>query len=160
VRPGTAISGAVHALVLGWGLVLFAVKPVEAPRTEAMPVDLVPVSELTELKAGTLKKTIDEPKKQAEKVAEPKPAPPVEAKPADKPEVKPQAAAPPPPPAESIEKLIDKMAAQEPAPAQPVRVPEPPKRPPIPKRQPKPELTSPAPPQRTFDPNRIAALLD
>jgi colicin import membrane protein len=152
--------------VLGWGLVLFAVTPVEAPKTEAMPVDLVPISELTELKAGTLKKTaVEEPKKQvAEKVAEPKPTPLIEAKPADKPEVKPTAAAPPPPPpppTDALEKLIDKMVTPELAPAQ-VRVPEPPKRPPIPKQQPKPpEATADArTPQRTFDPNRIAALLD
>ncbi len=151
--------------MLGWGLVLFAVTPVEAPRTESMPVDLVPISEFTELKAGTLKKTnVEEPKKQvAEKIAEPKPAPPTEAKPADKPEIKPQAAAPPPPPpSESLDKLIDKMVTPEPAPAQQVRVPEPPKRPPIPKQQPKPpETTADArTPQRTFDPNRVAALLD
>jgi hypothetical protein len=77
LRPGIAISGVTHALVLGWGLVLFAVTPVEAPKTEAMPVDLVPISELTELKAGTLKKTnVEEPKKQvAEKIAEPSRAP-------------------------------------------------------------------------------------
>jgi len=164
LRPGIAISGVTHALVLGWGLVLFAVTPVEAPKTEAMPVDLVPISELTELKAGTLKKTnIEEPNKQvAEKIAEPKPTPPTEAKPTDKPEIKPQTAAPPPPPpSESLEKLIDKMVTPEPAPAQ-VRVPEPPKRPPIPKQKPKPpEATADArTPQRTFDPNRIAALLD
>lgn len=165
MRPGIAISGVTHALVLGWGLVLFAVTPVEAPKTEAMPVDLVPISEFTELKAGTLKKTnVEEPNKQvAEKIAEPMPTPPTEAKPADKHEIKPQAAAPPPPPpSQSLEKLIDKMVTPEPAPAQQVRVPEPPKRPPIPKQKPKPaEATADArTPQRTFDPNRIAALLD
>ncbi len=54
------------------------------------------------------------------------------------------------------------MVTPEPAPAQQVRVPEPPKRPPIPKQQPKPpEATADArTPQRTFDPNRVAALLD
>jgi colicin import membrane protein len=161
--------------VLGWGLIHFAIAPLDAPRTEAMPVDLVPLSELTELKAGTLKKLEPETKKKvAEKVAEPKPVPVPEAKPTDKPEIKPTEAAPPPPPAppapqpDKVADLIDKMVKPEPAPtAKPqdqVRVPEPPKRPPIPKQQPKP---TPAPttaetptPQRTFDPNRVAALLD
>ena len=34
MRPGIAISGVTHALVLGWGLVLFAVTPVEAPKPQ------------------------------------------------------------------------------------------------------------------------------
>jgi colicin import membrane protein len=168
LRPGFAISGSAHALVLGWGLIHFAVAPLEAPRTPAMPVDLVPLSELTELKAGTLKKLEPEAQKPAvEKVAEAKPVPVPEAKPTEKPEVKPTAAAPPPPPPEvdSIPELIDKMVKPEPAPApkpEQARVPEPPKRPPIPKQKPKPpEATADArTPERTFDPNRVAALLD
>ena len=168
MRPGFAISGTAHALVLGWGLIAFAVAPLDAPRTEAMPVDLVPLSELTQLKAGTLKKLESEAKKPVvEKVAEAKPVPVPEAKPTEKPEIKPTAAAPPPPPPEvdSIPELIDKMVKPEPAPApvpEQARVPEPPKRPPIPKQKPKPpEATAEArTPERAFDPNRVAALLD
>lgn len=172
MRPGFAISSSAHALVLGWGLVVFAVSPLETPRTESMPVDLVPLSELTELKAGTLRKAEPEAKKQvAEKVAEPQPVPVPEARPADKPELKPTAAAPPPPAPQNdkVAELIDKMVKPEPAPTpkpvpDQVRVPEPPKRPPIAKQQPK-SAPSPAAadaptPQRTFDPNRVAALLD
>ena len=161
------ISGFGHALVLGWGLVAFAVQPLNAPPTEAMPVDLVPLSELTQLKAGTIKTTkLEEKKPVAEKVAEPKPVPAPEAKPVDKPELKPTAAVPPPPPPpadKSLERLIDKMVTPEPTPApNPVRVPEPPKRPPIPKQQVQ-KLDTPTEtraPQRTFDPGRVAALLD
>jgi colicin import membrane protein len=168
LQPGFAISGTAHALVLGWGLIHFAVAPLEAPRTPAMPVELVPISELTELRAGTLKKLApDADKPVVEKIAEPKPAPVPEAKPTEKPDVKQTAAVPPPPPPpepESIPDLIDKTARQEPAPApkpEQARVPEPPKRPPIPKQKPKPETTADArTPERRFDPGRIAALLD
>lgn len=175
MQPGFAISSTAHALVLGWGLIHFAIAPLDAPRTEAMPVDLVPISELTELKAGALKKLEPETnKKVAEKVAEPKPVPVPEAKPVEKPEIKPTEAAPPPPPAppapqpDKVADLIDKMVNPEPAPApkppqEQVRVPEPPKRPPMPKHQPKPTptpATAETPAQRSFDPNRVAALLD
>ena len=76
MRAGLAVSSIGHAVVLGWGLVTFAPAAFDTPPTEAMPVDLVPISEITQLKAGNRdapKK--DQAKQAAEKVAEPKQAP-------------------------------------------------------------------------------------
>jgi outer membrane biosynthesis protein TonB len=160
VQPGVTISSIGHAAILGWGLVTFAVTPLETPRTEAMPVDLVSISEFTELRAGSkTAKAAPEQKQKAEKVAEPKPVTDSEKKPVDKPEPKKEAAAPPPPPPEP--KPTEPKAEQKPEPkAEEVRVPEPPKKPAPPKlvEQAKPQNQQAK--QRDFNPDRIAALLD
>ena len=160
MQPGVTISSIGHAAILGWGLVTFAVTPLETPRTEAMPVDLVSISEFTELRAGSkTAKAAPEQKQKAEKVAEPKPVTDSEKKPVDKPEPKKEAAAPPPPPPEP--KPTEPKAEQKPEPkAEEVRVPEPPKKPAPPKlvEQVKPQNQQAK--QRDFNPDRIAALLD
>jgi len=160
VQPGVTISSIGHAAILGWGLVTFAVTPLETPRTEAMPVDLVSISEFAELRAGSkTAKAAPEQKQKAEKVAEPKPVTDSEKKPVDKPEPKKEAAAPPPPPPEP--KPTEPKAEQKPEPkAEEVRVPEPPKKPAPPKlvEQVKPQNQQAK--QRDFNPDRIAALLD
>jgi outer membrane biosynthesis protein TonB len=160
VQPGVTISSIGHAAILGWGLVTFAVTPLETPRTEAMPVDLVSISEFTELRAGSkTAKPAPEQKQKAEKVAEPKPVTESERKPVDKPEPKKEAAAPPPPPPEP--KPAEAKPEQKPEPkAEEVRVPEPPKKPapPKPAEQVKPQNQQAK--QRDFNPDRIAALLD
>ncbi|HWL93996.1 MAG TPA: cell envelope biogenesis protein TolA, partial [Phycisphaerae bacterium] len=98
MRTGLAVSSLAHAVVLGWGLITFAPSPLDPPRTEAMPVDLVPITDVTQMMAGARNAPKKEqPKQAAEKVAEPKQAPEPEKKPA-KPEVKTAAAPPPPPP--------------------------------------------------------------
>jgi colicin import membrane protein len=160
VQPGVTISSIGHAAILGWGLVTFAVTPLDTPRTEAMPVDLVSISEFTELRAGSkTAKPAPEQKQKAEKVAEPKPVTESEKKPVEKPEPKKEAAAPPPPPPEP--KPVEAKAEQKPEPkAEAVRVPEPPKKPapPKPVEQVKPQNQQAK--QRDFNPDRIAALLD
>ena len=160
MQPGVTISSIGHAAILGWGLVTFAVTPLETPRTEAMPVDLVSISEFTELRAGSkTAKAAPEQKQKAEKVAEPKPVTDSEKKPVDKPEPKKEAAAPPPPPPEP--KPTEPKAEQKPEPkAEEVRVPEPPKKPAPPKlvEQVKPQNQQAK--QRDCNPDRIAALLD
>lgn len=160
MQPGVTISSIGHAAILGWGLVTFAVTPLETPRTEAMPVDLVSISEFAELRAGSkTAKAAPEQKQKAEKVAEPKPVTDSEKKPVDKPEPKKEAAAPPPPPPEP--KPTEPKAEQKPEPkAEEVRVPEPPKKPAPPKlvEQVKPQNQQAK--QRDFNPDRIAALLD
>jgi len=155
VRAGLAVSSIGHAVVLGWGLVTFAPAAFDTPPTEAMPVDLVPISEITQLKAGNR----DAPKKEqakqaAEKVAEPKQAPEVEKKP-KQPEVK-QAAAPPSPPPEPKPAPEIKKEEPKPEPKPEVATPLPPKRePPRPKTPPAAKTK-----QRDFNPDQIAALLD
>jgi outer membrane biosynthesis protein TonB len=154
------ISSVGHAAILGWGLITFAVTPLDTPRTEAMPVDLVSISEFTELRAGSkTAKPAPEQKQKAEKVAESKPVTESEKKPVEKPEPKKEAAAPPPPPPEP--KPTEPKAEQKPEPkAEEVRVPEPPKKPapPKPAEQVKPQNQQAK--QRDFNPDRIAALLD
>jgi outer membrane biosynthesis protein TonB len=159
LRTGLAVSSLAHAVVLGWGLITFAPSPLDMPRTEAMPVDLVPITDVTELQAGARNAPKKEqPKQAAEKIAAPKQAPePKKEQP--KPELK-TAAAPPPPPPETKPEPTPKKEEVKPdtKPDQAV-APQPPKRQP-----PKPKTTETAqaqtPKQRDFNPDQIAALLD
>ena len=160
MQPGVTISSIGHAAILGWGLVAFAVAPLDTPRTEAMPVDLVSISEFTELRAGSkTAKPAPQQKQKAEKVAEPKPVTESEKKPVEKPEPKKEAAAPPPPPEP---KPVDAKAEQKPEPKaeETVRVPEPPKKPAPPKPVEQAKVHNTQTKQRDFSPDKIAALLD
>ena len=158
MRAGLALSSIGHAVVLGWGLVTFAPAAFDTPPTEAMPVDLVPISEITELQAGNRSAPKQEkPKQAAEKVAEPKQAPEAEKKP-KQPEVK-QAAAPPSPPPEPKPEPAPEIKKEEPKPEPKpeVAAPMPPKREPPPRPKTPPAAKS---KQRDFNPDQIAALLD
>jgi len=159
LRAGVAISSVAHAVVLGWGLVTFAPAPFDTPPTEAMPVDLVPISEITQLKAGNRDAPKKEQQKQAAaKVDEPKQAPEAEKKP-KQPEVK-QAAAPPSPPPEPKPEPAPEIKKEEPKPEPKpeVAAPMPPKREPPPPRPKTPPAAKTK--QRDFNPDQIAALLD
>src|SRR5215210_9555504 len=96
MRTAVAISAAGHGALLLWGLISFAVKPFDAAPAESMPVDLVSISEFTQLMAGAQNapKT-PAPKRLVEKVAEAKPAEDITAK-IDKREVVAARAEPPP----------------------------------------------------------------
>lgn len=156
MRTGLAVSSVFHAAVLGWGLITFTPTPLDAPPTEAMPVDLVPITDMTQLQAGDRSAPKQEQAKQeAEKVAEPKQAPEPEKKPT-KEEVKTASAPPPPPPEpEPTPKKEEVKPAEK---AVPAAAPLPPKRRPPPKR---PDVAhANAPKQRDFNPDQIAALLD
>ena len=63
MRAGVAISSIGHAVVLGWGLIAFAPAAFDTPPAESMPVDLVPITDLTQLQAGNK----DAPKKEQAK---------------------------------------------------------------------------------------------
>jgi outer membrane biosynthesis protein TonB len=189
MRVGLGVSLTAHAAILLWGLVSFASpRTLDAGATESIPIDIVTVAELTELKRGQSRG-----EKKPEAVTEkrqPSPEKPREAPPV--PQAKPETAtAPPPPPAERPEPV--KATESKPEPAKPVaaepapvRVPEPvrdidstpnvkPEQksevPPLP--TPKPPAPRPAQkvaearteprssvPDRMFDPDRIAALLN
>lgn len=159
MRTGLAVSSLAHAVVLGWGLITFAPSPLDMPRTEAMPVDLVPITDVTQLQAGARNAPKKEqPKQAAEKVAEPKQAPePKKEQP--KPEVKTAAAPPPPPPETKPEPTPKKQEVKPDTKPDQATTPQPPKRQP-----PKPKTTETAqaqtPKQRDFNPDQIAALLD
>jgi outer membrane biosynthesis protein TonB len=160
VRTGLAVSSVAHAFVLGWGLLTFAPSALETPPTESMPIDLVPVSEITQLQAGNRNAPKQEKAKQvADKVAEqPKQAPEPEKKPKQQ-EIK-MAAAPPPPPPEPKTEPAPKKQEPKPQPKPEAAAPMPPKRETPPKSKTLDTAKSQTPKQREFNPDQIAALLD
>ena len=171
-----------HVVVIGWGLVSFSSRVFESNPEESLPVDIISSDQLAHVMAGMKTGKKENPKPMAEKVAEAKPvedavgkitekapvvtdtAPPPQPKPVEKPvENKPE---PPKPVAEAKLK-------EEPKPVE--KKPEPPQVDPIAealkkeekKPPPKPQAQAAAPQQppkpkaeRTFDQNKIAALLD
>jgi outer membrane biosynthesis protein TonB len=163
MRTAYAMSGVGHAAVLLWSIWSLSARPLPAVPSEALPVDIVSVSEFTQMTAGNKSAPKAEPQKPlVEKVAEANPVDDPAAKVVEKKEV--QAAREPPPapdskPAES--KPEQKKAEAKPDPAadapakQEAKKPEPKKadaKPPVP---PKPAPTTPK-----FDPKQVAALLD
>src|SRR6185312_2461642 len=166
VRPGLAVSSVAHAVILGWGLIWFTPKALESKPMESMAVDIVPISEITQNKAGAKAPPKPDAKPLVEKQADPKELKELVDKISKQPEIK-QAAAPPPPSEEKKEvaKPEDKPEPKpEPKQAETPKKPEPPKKPPEkPKEHAKssPTKMKAAPTkQRDFDPNKIAALLD
>lgn len=178
-----AASVALHALVIGWGLVSFSTRAFEQHPEDSVPVDIVSADQFAKAMAGMKTGKKDNPKPLVEKVAEP--TPPVEdavGKIEDKkPPVVTEAAPPPKPVEKPVEKKPDppKPVAQdkpkeEAKPAE--KKPDPAKLDPIAealkndeskKPAPKPQPAKAAPPQpekqkaeRVFDQSKIAALLD
>jgi colicin import membrane protein len=174
-------SVALHVLVIGWGLISFSTRSLEAPPPESMPVDIVSADQLSKMTAGIRTGEKDKPKPMVEKVADEKPAEDAVGKITEKKEIV-TASAPEPPP-----KPVEKPVEKKPEPPKPVaenkpkdepkveKKPDPPKEDPIAealkseqakKPPPKPEAKA-APPQppkpkqeRVFDQTKIAALLD
>jgi colicin import membrane protein len=175
-------SVALHVLVIGWGLVSFSARSLEAPPLESMPVDIISADQLSKITAGIRTGEKDKPKPLVEKVADARPVDDAVGKITDKKDIV-TATAPEPPP-----KPVEKPVEKKPEPPKPVaetkpkdepkpieKKPEPPKVDPIAealksedtkKPVPKPEAKA-APPQppkpkqeRTFDQSKIAALLD
>jgi len=96
MRTAYIISGIGHAAVLLWSVWSFAAKPLVVPPGAALPVDIVSVSEFTQMTAGNKSAPKAEtPKPLVEKVAEAKPVEDTTAKIVEKKEV--QAAREPPP---------------------------------------------------------------
>jgi colicin import membrane protein len=164
MRTAYTISGIGHAAVLLWSVFSFAAKPLPVPPNEALPVDIVSVSDFTQMTAGSKSAPKAETAKPlVEKVAEAKPvedatakvvekkevkaareaAPAPEAKPVEtKPEQKPTEAKPDP-----IADALAKEQAKKPEPKKAeAKTPTPPKKP--------------APPAPKFDPKQVEALLD
>ncbi len=163
INKAYAISAVGHGVVLLWSVLSFAAKPLPTPPSEALPVDIVSVTEFTQMTAGNK----DAPKVEAqkplvEKVAEAKPVEDPTAKVVEKKEVK-AAREPPPPVPESKPAEPEKKSTE----AKPDQVadalakddakkPEPKKaevKPPTPQKKP-------APPAPKFDPKQVEALLD
>jgi outer membrane biosynthesis protein TonB len=172
-------SIALHVLVLGWGIVSFSTRSLEASPVESMPIDIISADQLSKITAGTRTGEKDKPKPLVEKVADANPADDPVGKVTEKKEVV-TAAAPEPPP-KPVEKPVEKKPdppkqaekKDEPKPVE--KKPEPPKPDSIAealkkddtkKPPPKPEAKA-APPQPLkpkqdykFDQSKIAALID
>jgi outer membrane biosynthesis protein TonB len=106
-------SAALHVLVLGWGLVSFSARSLEAP-PEAMPVDIITTDQLAKITAGLKTGEKDKPKPLVEKVAEAKPVDDAVGKITEKQEVVTSTAPPPPP------KTEEKPVEKKPDPPKPV----------------------------------------
>jgi colicin import membrane protein len=173
-------SVTLHVLVLGYGLVSFSSRSLEAPPPESMPVDIISADQLSKITAGSKTGEKDKPKPLAEKVAEAKPVDDTVGKITEKPPVETEAALPKPPVEKPVEKKPDppKPVAEnkpkdEPKPVE--KKPDPPKvdpiaealkhddaKKPVPKAEAK--AAPPQPPQkpkeRVFDATKMAALID
>ena len=180
VDKNLAVSIALHVVVIGYGLVSFSARSLEAPPPESMPVDIISADQLSKITAGSKSGEKDKPKPLAEKVADPKPVDDTVGKITEKPPVETEAALPKPPVEKPVEKKPDppKPVAEskpkdEPKPVE--KKPDPPKvdpiaealkhddaKKPVPKAEAK--AAPPQPPQkpkeRVFDPTKMAALLD
>jgi colicin import membrane protein len=88
MKTGLTVSTVGHAAVLLWAVVSFGAKPHDAPPPDSVPVDIISMSEFTQLTSGA--KTAPKapvPKPLVEKVAEAKPVENPAAKVSDKPEI-------------------------------------------------------------------------
>ncbi|TCT13351.1 cell division and transport-associated protein TolA [Tepidamorphus gemmatus] len=172
MRAALSVSTAGHALIIGWGLIAFGTSPFETRSQPAIPIEILTVAEFTELTAGTKDGDREAPPAAAEmpeadKVVEkPKPAPPKETAAAPEP-----APAPDPEPAPlrtaAVPDAAETPPLPEPAPkAAEEPAPQPLADAPIPKvkpkvaAKPKPPTPQPARPERKFDADNIAALLN
>jgi outer membrane biosynthesis protein TonB len=163
MRIAYTISGIGHAAVLLWSVWSLAAKPLPVPPSEALPVDIVTVSDFTKITAGNKSAPKAEtPKPLVEQVAEPKPVEDTTAK-LDKKEVKAVREPPPAPEAKPVEAKPEKKQAEtkpdqiaEALTKDESKKPEPKKaeaKPPAPPKKP-------APPTPKFDPKQVEALLD
>ena len=158
------MSGVGHAAVVLWSIWSLSARPLPAVPSEALPVDIVSVSEFTQMTAGNKSAPKAEPQKPlVEKIAEANPVDDPAAKVVEKKEVKAAREPPPAPEAKPAEPEPEKKQAE--APPDPIadalakdeaKKPEPKKadaKPPTPPKKPN-------PPTPKFDPKQVAALLD
>ncbi len=152
-RTSSALSVGAHAAFLGWCVLTFSGKPLDAA-PQSIPVDVISAEQFSQITKGVEKaKPKETPKPLVEKKAdEPKPADePVEKVVEKKPEIKPTAAPEPTP--KSLEKPPEKKVEEKkPDPIAEALKKEEKKKPP-PKKQ---EVKE----QPKFDASKIAALLD
>lgn len=190
MRAGFLSSAALHVGIIGFMVVSFSSpNPFEATPTEAMPIDIISDAEMSKMMAGKKDAPKENPKPVVEKVDTPKQAENLDSKVSEKPEVKAanEPSAPPPPPSAQAKPAEPKPPAAQ-AEAKPVppppkdsealaaKPPEPPKEqpkppetaqatppPPAPPKKPKnipPKVVQEPAPERDFNPNQIAALLN
>lgn len=176
-------SVALHVLVLGWAMLSFSIRPVEAIPEESVAVDVVSADQLAHVTAGIKAGKKENPKQLVDKIAEAKPVDDAVGKVSDKPPVVTDTTPPPQP------KPVEKPVEKKPDPPKPVvenkpkEEPKPVEKKPDPavdpiaealkkeekKPPPKPQEQAATPPpkpqpqkpkERVFDQSKIAALLD
>jgi colicin import membrane protein len=164
MRTAYIISGIGHAAVVLWSVFSFAAKPLVVPPGDALPVDIVSVSEFTQMTAGSKSAPKAEAAKPlVEKVAEAKPVEDPTAKVVEKKEVKAAREPPPAPEAKPVETKPEKKTAEvKPDPIADALAKEEAKNPEPKKAEAKPPTPpkKPAPPAPKFDPNQVEALLN
>src|SRR3981081_2756216 len=127
-------SVALHVLVIGWGLISFSTRSLEATPPESMPVDIISADQLSKITAGIKAGEKDKPKPLVEKIADAKPVDDAVGKITEKKEIV-TASAPEPPP-----KPVEKPVEKKPDPPKPVAESKP-------KDEPKPIEQKPEPPK-------------
>lgn len=171
-----------HVLVIGWGLVSFTTRSMEAPPPESLPVDIISADQLSKITQGIKTGEKDKPKPKVEKIADAAPVDDAVGKITEKKEIITSSAPEPPP------KPIEKPVEKKPDPPKPVvenkpkeekkpleKKPDPAKEDPIAEALKKQESKKPTPKheaksapahppkpkqERVFDQTKIAALLD
>lgn len=180
VDRNIAASVALHVLVLGYGMVSFSSRSLEAPPPESMPIDIISADQLSKLTAGSKSGEKDKPKPFVDKIADASPVDDLVGKITEKPPVETEAAPAPKPPVEKpVEKkpdppkpVVENKPKDEPKPIE--KKPDPPKvdpiaealkhedtKKPVPKAEAKAAAPQPQKPkERVFDATKLAALLD
>lgn len=174
-RKGTALSITLHVLVIGWGLISFSARSLEAPPPEdVIPVD-ISMDDTSKMTAGIKSGQKENPKPLVDKVGEAKPVDDAVGK-VDKKDVVTDTSTPDPPP-KPVEKPVEKKPDPKPQPkkAESKQADKKPdekgddpiadalkadKKKPVPKQAAKAAPQPPKPKERIFDESRIAALLD
>jgi colicin import membrane protein len=163
MRTAYAMSGLGHAAVLLWSMWSLAANPPPMAPSEALPVDIISVSDFTQMTSGNKNAAKTETQKPlVEKVAEANPVDDPNAKVVEKKEVKAARETAPPPESKPPESKAEKQAEAKPdisteaAPKDEPKKQEPKKadaKPPVPPKKP-------VPPAPKFDPKQVEALLD
>ena len=173
-------SVTLHVLVLGWGLISFSTRSLEAPPEESLPIDIISADQLSKITAGIKTGDKSKPKPLVEKVADATPVDDAVGKITKKQAILTDAAPDPTPPVEKpVEKkpdppkpVTESKPKDEPKPIE--KKPDPPKVDPIAEalkseeaKKPKPKAeakATPPPPTKKreykFDTETIAALVD
>ena len=157
IDKSLAASLALHVGVMGWGLVSFSTRSLDATPQEALPVDIISSEQLSQITKG-IKTGQKEVAATSEKPPEPPKPPEKKPEPPKPPEKKPEPQKPvekkpdPKPPVDQIAEALKKDLAKKPVEKKEAKV--------EPKKEEKPKKDEKPTKERTFDQSKIAALLD
>ena len=159
------LSLLLHLLVLGWGLLSFSTRSLEAKPQDGLPVDIISSEQLSQITRGTKTGQKENPKPLVEKVGDPKPVDETVGKLTEKKEVAAASEKPPEPkpPEKKVEeaKPVEKKQEQQVDPIAEALKKEQQKKP-VEKKEAKVEPKKEEKPkkERVYDNSKIAALLD